>query len=357
MNDNALISVDFLSHHLRLFGIGSLLISSRVSIFAYPDEQSTDAARMCVQRGAAVVVLMPQPGFLAGIGATEEYCAFPTTLFSIDDNTVSQFASLKTLHPYRTYKHSKGLSVLTTHDGQSVWLWISGSNGGGYLVIGTDVVSDLIRYRQGDPARAFSRPREAQWGIAGERPNYLFEQQLAGSSTCSRHADLWVSALVDTLSNKLHVRPAPILPGNAPGAVVITGDDDQAYLEKYDEQLNLLGDLPITYLLHPLTRHTRKTLRTIQVSNPGVDYGIHPDALDAPERYAQLFDEQVAWYRRLTGHYPVSLRNHGFLNDGYWGHLDAWLKHGVRISSNLPGFDGRVLNGSLLPARFASSHT
>ena len=48
---------------------------------------------------------------------------------------------------------------------------------------------------------------------------------------------------------------------------------------------------------------------------------------------------------------PLSLRNHGFLNDGYWGHLPAWLKHGVSISSNLPGFDGRIMNNSLLPAR------
>jgi hypothetical protein len=47
------------------------------------------------------------------------------------------------------------------------------------------------------------------------------------------------------------------------------------------------------------------------------------------------------------------VRNHGFLNRGYWGHLLAWLSKGVRLSSNLPGVDGRVLNGSLLPARVA----
>ena len=47
------------------------------------------------------------------------------------------------------------------------------------------------------------------------------------------------------------------------------------------------------------------------------------------------------------------MRNHGFLNDGYWGHLPHWRAQGIQISSNIPGVDGRVVNGSLLPARMA----
>ncbi len=55
--------------------------------------------------------------------------------------------------------------------------------------------------------------------------------------------------------------------------------------------------------------------------------------------------------RGITGASPRSVRNHGFLNDGYWGHLNAWVKNRIEISSNLPGVDGTILNGSLLPAR------
>jgi hypothetical protein len=47
------------------------------------------------------------------------------------------------------------------------------------------------------------------------------------------------------------------------------------------------------------------------------------------------------------------VRNHGFLNDGYWGHAASWNEIGVEGSSNLPGVDGRVINGSLLPGRLA----
>jgi len=84
-----------------------------------------------------------------------------------------------------------------------------------------------------------------------------------------------------------------------------------------------------------------------------LDLGLHPDALDRPDRYASLFARQARWFTGLVGRPAQSVRNHGFLNDGYWGHLDAWIEGGMLISSNLPGIDGNVLNGSLLPARVA----
>jgi hypothetical protein len=52
-----------------------------------------------------------------------------------------------------------------------------------------------------------------------------------------------------------------------------------------------------------------------------------------------------------VGRRASSLRNHGFLNDGYWGHLKPWIDEGISFSSNIPGLDGCALNGSLLPAR------
>jgi hypothetical protein len=134
---------------------------------------------------------------------------------------------------------------------------------------------------------------------------------------------------------------------------VLTGDDDQAALANYELQLAEIGDdLPITYFLHPKTKLDRSAMARLFAGHR-VDLGLHPDALDAPERYDDLFVEQARWYRALCDGAPLSVRNHGFLNRGYWGHLPAWLAGGVRASSNLPGVDGRVLNGSLLPARVA----
>ena len=85
-----------------------------------------------------------------------------------------------------------------------------------------------------------------------------------------------------------------------------------------------------------------------------VELGLHPDALDDPHHYDVLYRAQAVWFERLTGRPATLVRNHGFLNDGYWGHLPVWLEHGVRASANLPGVDGAVINGSLLPARVSS---
>lgn len=339
-----------IAHHLRLVGVHS---GANLRIMFRPGAMAAETIQLSSQMPMLYVVLQPQADFAAVLGVTIlERKKRPPEIFRLVTDSSSSWSRLRTLHAADAFHHEAGRPVVCDLEAQPVWMWLSIGRGG-ILFVGTDLAGDLVRYRQGDPDCANSRPTEALWGIAGERPNYLFEAQLAGEDGAARHADGWAMALAETVAEKLGQPLADILPGGAPGAIVLTGDDDQAYLEKYDEQLALLGDTPITYLLHPLTRHTPKTLQAMRKRNRGVDFGIHPDALDAPQRYGELFDHQVAWYRGLTGASPVSLRNHGFLNDGYWGHLEAWLKHGVGISSNLPGFDGRILNGSLLPARMA----
>ncbi len=188
------------------------------------------------------------------------------------------------------------------------------------------------------------------WGFAGERPNYLFEGQLAGEGPRERHADWWCEVLADALARLCGETRLPMLPNGAQGAIVITGDDDQAGLDRYRQQRDALGSLPVTYFLHPLTRHTPGTLGELKSRGP-VELGLHPDALEEPHKYASLFSEQAVWFKQLTGEDTRTVRNHGFLNDGYWEHAKPWNAHGVNGSSNLPGFDGRMLNGSLLPAK------
>jgi hypothetical protein len=339
------------AHHLRLFGAEKILSRTNVQILAFADQDNAEAALLSADQGGIVVALLPCENFLSQIGVKRHsrHC-FSAYLSCAGTSVVHKFNNLKTLHEYGVYDHPRGITIVCEIDRSPVWLWVPVGRGG-ILLIGTDLPGDLIRYRQGDPAQAENRPTGTQWGIAGERPNYLFESQLIGEDGTFRHADYWAMVLAETLANLSDEPLQDVLPGGAPGAIVFTGDDDQAYLKKYEEQMCLLEGMPITYLLHPLTRHTRKTIRMMQRRNPNIDFGIHPDALDAAANYDAMLAKQLVCYRELTGAPPLSLRNHGFLNDGYWGHLDSWLMHGIRISSNLPGLDGRVLNGSLLPAR------
>ena len=152
-----------------------------------------------------------------------------------------------------------------------------------------------------------------------------------------------------SVADILRVTPGPLLPGGARGALVITGDDDQAFLDKYAEQRQILHGLPCTYFMHPLTKHTRRTVR--EMFDGRVDLALHPDALDEPASYPQRLIEQANWFNAAFGRAARSVRNHGFLNDGYWGHLPAWQAAGIEFSSNVPGVDGTVLTGSLIPTR------
>lgn len=335
----------FLAHMLALMGLRGTPVEERLRIAVRPDAFA-EADRQYVERGGVLLAIRPAAAFRSALGVSlrrEEVppCDLP--------RPGSGRGTLRTLHPGDRYAGA-GEDLLSDAQGESVWRWVD-CGAGGVLVAGTDLAADLLRFRQGDPAAAVRRPQEALWGIAGERPLYLFEHQLEGlPRTEQRQADFWAMLAARCIAAKAGMELAPILPGGAAGAVVITGDDDQAFLEKYAEQLRLLQGQPITYFLHPLTKHTPASMRRM-FGRSRVELGLHPDALEAPHEYASLLAQQCAWFRELTGSDATSLRNHGFLNDGYWGHLHAWLDQGIRISANLPGLDGRPLNGSLLPAR------
>jgi hypothetical protein len=347
------------AHHLRLFGVEDAALGNRVgparlALLDRPDDKCVAAARHAAEAGTVVIALLPSAAFCEAFAVARQADPRPppTVLWGAQQTGVG--LRLRTLHPSLRLRHADATAIVLDDRREAAWLWLPiGSSG--IVFIATDLAEDLVRYRQGDPAEAPRRPSDPVWGIPGARPRYLmslylFENQVAGESPYERHADWWAAALADVVSTVSDRPLRPLLPGNAPGAVVITGDDDQAYLEKYVEQLKLIGDAPITYFLHPQTRHTRETLRNM-FGGRAIDLGIHPDALDIPDRYPELFREQAEWYQGVTGEGALSVRNHGFLNDGYWGHLSSWRRAGVRISSNLPCFYGGVVNGSLVPAR------
>jgi len=100
--------------------------------------------------------------------------------------------------------------------------------------------------------------------------------------------------------------------------------------------------------LHPRTRHTPETIRNLPRT---VQLGLHPDALDHPEEYDNLCAEQRQKICTLVGRPMRIVRNHGFLNRDYLGHLQPWEENGLKLDVNYPGLDGTALNGSFLPMR------
>ena len=216
------------------------------------------------------------------------------------------------------------------------------------LIIGLDLVEEIIRYTQGDPSQAEVCSKKSYFGFEFERPNYLFQRNLLPDYDTVPWADRLGFLVVEIVAQMCPWPLVEPLPSGARGVVILTGDDDEAFLEKYDEQLNLMQDLPITYFLTTKTRHTSETLSKLPTN---VQFGVHPDALEHPEEYDRLCTAQCAELRSLTGRSLRTLRNHGFLNQGFLGHLETWENNRILLDVNLPGVDGTALNGSYLPMR------
>lgn len=337
----------FATHVLEVMGWRGAAAAGRLQVLQQP-QACPAAAQQWMKDGGMLLAIRPAPAFCASFGVAIAHAGVPPADLPAGQGVAGR---LRTLHAGDRYEGA-GEVLLRDAEHRAAWRFVPVGRGG-VLLAGTDFARDQLRFRQGDPAAASQRPQQAMWDIAGERPIYLFERQLDGLPRAEqRQADAWAWLMVQHLAGRCSLPLSPILPGGAAGAVLITGDDDQAFLEKYEEQLRLLAGQPVTYFLHPQTRHTGESMARM-FAGRRVELGIHPDALDAPHQYADRLRDQCRWFQGLTGERPSSLRNHGFLNDGYWGHLPSWLNEGVRISSNLPGLDGRPLNGSLLPARLA----
>ncbi|MBU6378571.1 MAG: GNAT family N-acetyltransferase [Gammaproteobacteria bacterium] len=352
------LDADLVAHLLRVVGIDATSIEAdhhgSVVVADAAMRGHAAAARQVAAKGTPVVVLDAHAA-AAAFDATSTPCqaAAPALYEAVNGN--AYWKRLRSLHAAATIDAPGAIPVVHTPAGAPVWSFVRHASGG-LVLVGTDLAGDLTRLRQGDPAAARNRPTEPVWGIAGERPLYLFEGQLEADRPHDRMADWWIWTLRDALVRHAGVVAREVLPGGAKGAVIVTGDDDQAYLTDYAGQLERLGQLPITYFLHPLTRHTRETMAQMSAGRE-IEWELHPDALDTPGEYGARLAEQCAWFERLVGRRPRLVRNHGFLNDGYWGHAKPWIAEGIVASTNLPGLDGRVLNGSLLPGRLALGGT
>lgn len=341
---------DLVAHLLRVVGIDAIQASDTRSGAVIVADAATKghlaAARAANDCGRPAVVLAASTGALPPRATARAINAHGPLLCKVLGEASP--GALRSFHGAQEIEAGPESEAIVTADDRPVWCWRPGGRAG-EILIGTDLARDLTLIRQGNPAAAINRPSGARWGFAGERPTYLFEGQIDPRNPFDRMADRWIWTLRGALVSR-GVPARDVLPFGAPGAIIVTGDDDQAPLDDYLGQSKRLGLLPVTYFLHPLAKLSSEALVKL-ASGRRVEWELHPDALETPDAYAERLREQAIWFHALTGRRPRLARNHGFLNDGYWGHASAWAVEGITGSSNLPGLDGCVLNGSLLPAR------
>jgi hypothetical protein len=256
--------------------------------------------------------------------------------------------SYRTLLPHVTFSGPGIEPIWVTSHGRAVVAWQHLPSGSANLLIGLNAVEEIIRYRQGDPAKVDEELERSGFGFDFERPNYLYRDQIDSERPHFPWADMLGFFMVEQIAKMSGAPLLEVLPSGLKGLVILTGDDDQAYLEKYEEQLAITSDLPITYFIVPGTRHTNETLKKLPKR---IEIGVHPDALDEPQNYDALCRQQTEFVRAISEQPVRTVRNHGFLNRGYLGHLATWEQTGLVADVNCPGTDGTALNGSLLPMR------
>lgn len=250
--------------------------------------------------------------------------------------------------------------LVQTDSGRIVIGWLTeGSRK--ILIIGLDIVEELVRYTQGTPHVEEYTGCKNLWGMAHEQPAFLYEKHIVPGLETEPWADKLGMLIAENIAAAIDVPLISPLPSGLQGGIILTGDDDQAWLEKYEEQLSILRDFPITYFLLPYTNHTAETLARLPRS---VEFGMHVDALNQPENYEGCCKQQTIEVRDLLGKHPAhAVRNHGHLNNGYWGHLQAWEAAELSFDLNIRGLDGTCPTGSYLPFRVRrldgswSSHT
>ena len=342
-------ATEYLFHRLKLVGFVPSEIKNRLSVFVGQNVFAFQQELDICNQGNICITLDLNQACAKLLGARPSGTYEPEVdLEFFSPNETRMF--MKSHKPTQSFIIPEDAQPKLGPKERPVWFWKQVGRGG-VLTVGTDLIQDLLLPQQGDPEMVTGDARKVpKWGFDSERPNYLFEPLRQGRRKHERSADLWAFFLARTLKRIGNFTMREVLPNGAVGVIVITGDDDQAYLEKYEEQRRLLKGIPMTYFLHPKTRHTSESLRRLAKFGP-LEIGIHPDALESPEMYSTIFADQVDWFTKSFKTNPVLVRNHGFLNDGYWGHANDWIGREVHGSSNIPGFDGTVLNGSLLPSR------
>ena len=327
-------------------------------------EDLVDYAR----RGGAVICFLPGRELAAAAGLRDEGEKETPLRLRLTDLPVGGVAGdalpvVGRAASYAVADEARALAYLFhpgRYEGESVGVTETAVGDGMIVAFAFDLALCLMLLRQGDPARA-------PWRDGVARPGRLAVDIGPRDSQWAPYADLLARVFVEIVRRRMSA-PVPLLghmPGEAPGVLLYSGDEDGARSEWLDaqfEEVTAAGARMTAYLV--LWRDDNFTPADVRRNLPRHDFGPHPvlpfpkesstaEAVAEFERHVRLFADRY----RLPAH---TVRNHSTAWPGYLDIAEAEERLGVRMDVNFFNFAwsrGRAhgpyaMFGSAMPMRF-----
>ena len=312
---------------------------------AHPAGEELAAARVAyAARGGALFSFLPEGELARAAGLTREGDLEGPLRLRLTRDRAAGLAgeSLPIVGPAVRYRPEDDLEVLgyLSHSGQyqgeCEGITECRVGAGRIIAFAFDLPQCVLWLRQGDPAHAEVIPS----GDSCARPSHLACDIGPQDAAWIPFADLLSRYLVDLVRGCV---PAPmpllsVLPGEAPGLLLYSGDEDHAEVAWNDEELEYLATAGARMSLYIIPTRTHSSRVDVERYARHHDVGPHPDlrSLDGrpvSERVAE-FERQVLLFESSFGVKSRTLRNHCTAWAGYLELVEAEERLGIRMDAN-----------------------
>jgi hypothetical protein len=341
-----------------------------VAILPAADNSPGEALAEYARRGGTAITFLPGESLcssagLTSMGVKETPLRLRVTRYPASGLAGELLPVVGTAANFRHEDSAKALAYLS-HPGrfedETVAITETELGSGRLICFAFDLPLCVLLLRQGDPRKSEFIPE----GDACARPSHMASDVGPHDAGWIPFADLMSRMLVDLCRRFL---PAPVpmishLPGEAPGILLYSGDEDSAKVAWNDDELGCVTKHGGKMNLYIIPINTHSTPEDTERYSRHHHIGPHPnlrplDGHPVQERLKE-FERQIKLFEKMFATRSVSVRNHCTAWAGYLEPVEVMERLGVRMDANY--FSGTYKSdregapyaafGGALPLRF-----